>query len=227
MPTRYALYFTPAPGAFQTKAAQWLGWDSDAGQSVPHPDLAGVPEPIPTLTETPRKYGFHGTLKAPFRLAADQTETALIDALDTFAATRQSATIGGLKVAALGRFLALIPDGDATQLADLTADIVTFFEPFRAPLSDADIAKRRASGLTPAQDALMLKWGYPYVMDEFRFHMTLTGALAPEAVATLTPILRAHFADVLTAPFRIDALSLLTEEDDGRFHLARRIGLGR
>ena len=35
------------------------------------------------------------------------------------------------------------------------------------------------SGLTDRQEALLTQWGYPYVMEEFRFHITLTGALDP------------------------------------------------
>lgn len=225
MPTRYAIYFTPPAGPLAETAAHWLGWDPAAGEARAHPPMPDLPQPVEALTATPRKYGFHGTLKAPFRLANGQSEAALRAAITAYAASRAPAMLNGLKVARLGRFLALIPDGDATPLSDLAADIVRAFEPFRAPLTEADIARRRKSGLTPEQDALMLKWGYPYVMDEFRFHMTLTGALDPETLDAVQPAIEAHFEPVLTRPFPIDAITLSAEGEDGRFRTVQRLPL--
>ena len=66
---RYAVYYAPEPGAFANFCARWLGWDAITGAEVAHAEVAGLPCPVSELTETPRKYGFHGTLKPPFHLS--------------------------------------------------------------------------------------------------------------------------------------------------------------
>ena len=176
---RYAIYYAPpCRSALARFGAAWLGWDAAAGKVVPHPDMPGLsPSAISILTATPRRYGFHGTLKPPFRLAPDRTVTELEDALARFAAAHPPVVTAGLRLARLGRFLALVPKGDTVRLDALTADCVEEFESFRAPLSKAEIARRESAGLTDRQRAYLHKFGYPYVREEFRFHLTLTGAL--------------------------------------------------
>lgn len=233
MATRYALYFTPPPGALADCAARWLGWDPADGVRIAHPELDGLPAPVSRITATPRKYGFHGTFKAPFRLAAGQTGEALVAGVRAFAAQTASVTIPGLTVAPLGRFVALVPDASSgassaassPELAALAARIVAQFEQFRAPLGEDDIARRRTAGLTPQQDALLLRWGYPHVMEDFRFHMTLSGSLTPQDAATLAGRLRPHFEPVLPRPFPIDAITISREGADGFFRTAHRIAL--
>ena len=108
---RYAIYYT-AQGAFARQGAAWLGWDVDQGKAVPQPTLAALG--VAALTKSPRKYGFHGTLKAPFRLAKGTGEAGLQNAVATLANQIQSAEVEGLKVTALGRFLALTSPRKAT-----------------------------------------------------------------------------------------------------------------
>jgi hypothetical protein len=73
---RYGIYVVP-DGAFHTAGAEWLGWDSVAGIPVAHPEVPGLPDAAEVLTRTPRKYGFHGTVKPPFFLAAGTDADAL------------------------------------------------------------------------------------------------------------------------------------------------------
>jgi putative phosphonate metabolism protein len=223
--TRYAVYFTPPPGAWAALGASWLGWDVAQGQPVPHPDIAALPAPPEALTETPRKYGFHATLKAPMRLAAQRTPQGLADALETVAAQTAPVTLEGLAVSTLGHFVALTPRGDVTALNAFAAGLVTSLDGFRAPATEAELARRRKSGLSPRQDALMLKWGYPYVLEEFRFHMTLSGRLDPEAAKAVQSALAPHFAQLLPGQVVIDAVTLAGEGADGRFREIRRYPL--
>lgn len=221
---RYALYFTPASGTPLAEfGANWLGWDSATGTPRAHPDMPGLD--VATITATPRKYGFHGTLKPPFRLAEGCTADALASAMDDFCAKTPSVRLAGLELSKLGRFLALTPQGDTTKLAALAAGVVEVFDPFRAPLNDAELAKRRAGGLTPAQEAHLQAWGYPFVMDQFRFHLTLSGRLAPELADDVVAALAPKVAALPIAPYDIDGLTLLGEDADGRFHQVHRIVL--
>ncbi len=218
---RYAVYYAPEPGGFATAAATWLGWDPVAGAPLPQPDL-GVD--LAALTEDPRKYGFHGTIKAPFRLAEGLGLQDLRLAIAALAARLAPVEMPGLQFLDMEGFLALVPEGDVTALTDLAAQVVEILDPLRAPLTEAEIARRRPERLSPRQRALLDRYGYPHVMEEFRFHLTLSGRL-PQGVALL-PLAKAHFAPHLPRPFRIADLCLFGEAQDGRFHLLHRYTLG-
>lgn len=219
---RYAVYFTPSDPALAGFGARWLGWDVAAGNAVEQPEPAGLPAPLAEITQTPRRYGFHATIKPPFRLAGGQDVEALNDALAALCDQMPPVTLVGLVLSRLGRFLALLPTGDTAQLNGLAAMVVETLDTFRAPASEDELQRRRATGLTPAQEALLTRWGYPYVMHEFRFHMTLTGKLPKAQIAPVQAVLADALADILPAPFVIDGLSLVGEDADGRFHLLHR-----
>ncbi|HET6522220.1 MAG TPA: DUF1045 domain-containing protein, partial [Geminicoccaceae bacterium] len=175
---RYAIYFAPAPddplGAFGNR---WLGRDPWTGECLPQPRIPGLaPERLHAITASPRRYGFHGTLKPPFALAPGATPADLDMAARTFAAARRPVEVP-LALRSLSGFLALVPAEPVPALDALAADCVRAFDSFRAPSDAAELSRRRAAGLTARQDALLLAWGYPYVFEEFRFHLTLTERL--------------------------------------------------
>lgn len=219
---RYGLYVVP-DGALFDVASSWLGWDSAAGRPVAHPVVTGLPAPVEVLTRTPRKYGFHGTIKPPFRLADGMGFAGFDAAARAFCATRQPVVIPALEVRRLGRFIAITPTAPSVALSDLAATAVAALDAFRAPPAEVELARRRAAGLTDAQEALLRAWGYPYVMDEFRFHMTLTGRT--EAPDIVRACLSDHFAPVLPKPFVVDSLAVMGEDADGMFHLVNRYTL--
>lgn len=222
--TRFAVYFTPATGSpLADFGAAWLGWDSAKGIAVGHPSVPGLD--MARITATPRKYGFHGTIKPPFRLANGQLPYALDAALGRLCGSAKSVTLEGLGLAPLGRFLALIPSGDASALGALAARTVQELDDFRAPLTDAELAKRRSAGLSRAQDALLVRWGYPYVLDQFRFHLTLSGRLDPETAARTETALQPLLAPLPLRPYCIDGLTLLGEDETGMFHQINRYAL--
>jgi putative phosphonate metabolism protein len=212
---RYAVYYAPEEGPFAQSAAAWLGWDPATGRAVVQPEL-GLD--LAAMTADPRKYGFHGTIKPPFRLAQAVSVDDLLAAMAQMAQTLHAVTMPGLQMLNLEGFLALVPQGDQTALGDLAARVVAELDPLRAPLNEAEIARRRPERLTPRQRELLDLYGYPYVMEECRFHLTLSGHLSPEDHAALLPLATQHFAPVLPQPFRVSALCLFGEAEDGRFH---------
>jgi putative phosphonate metabolism protein len=219
--TRYALYYAPPEGPFARFGATWLGWDVAAGAPVPHPAIAGVD--VARVTETPRKYGFHATLKPPMRLAVGCEPDSLAQAAANLCARLAPVRLEGLALSRIGRFLALTPVGDARALNALAARLVADLDSFRAPPDAGELARRRAGGLSATQEAHLARWGYPYVMDEFHFHMTLSGPLADPAPveAALAPLL----AGLPLAPFVIDAVALVGERPDGMFEVVHRYAL--
>lgn len=217
---RYAIYVL-AEGALHEEASRWLGWDSRAGKAVAHPDIDGLLAPVEELTETPRKYGFHGTIKPPFCLTSGESRSTLEAACESVLPGLERARVSQLVVGPLGGFVAMIPQNPSSSLARLAGEVVEKLDGFRAPPSEPELARRRKSGLSPRQDALLAQWGYPYVMDEFRFHMTLSGKLDTDAAASLADRLGRHFASIISTPFEVNELGLLGEDEAGQFHLVR------
>jgi putative phosphonate metabolism protein len=213
---RYAIYFTPpADNPLVAAAEAWLG-RSVFGRTVEPRDVGGIgaTERAP-LVASPARYGFHGTLKAPFRLAEGCDETALVDALDAFCNARTPLAPVRLEVASLDGFLALTPAAPAGALSDLAGEIVRHFDRFRAPLSASELAKRNPERLTPRQRDNLRTWGYPYIFDAFRFHMTLTERLEADVAARVLSVLRDHFSHPLAAPIAFDRLALYVEAGPG------------
>ncbi|WP_300298448.1 DUF1045 domain-containing protein, partial [Ferrovibrio sp.] len=111
MAPRFALYAAPpATHPLHDFAVRWLGWDPETGEPhAPQPAAGLSPARIAALTAEPRRYGFHGTLKPPFRLAKGCDEGMLILALERFAAAHAPVRLPSLQVAVLGSFIALRP----------------------------------------------------------------------------------------------------------------------
>jgi hypothetical protein len=222
---RYAIYFTPPPGDFSQLATTWLGWDLAQGSTVPHPDIAGVN--VAAITERPRKYGLHATIKAPFTLAYSTTEQELTDALAAFCAGHPTVTLGGLALTQIGRFLALTPAGDTSDLNGLASAAIQSLDRFRAPLGDAEFDRKNRPNMSDRQRQLLRQWGYPHVEEFFRFHITLTGPIPDAEIIQVRQAIEAYLMPAIPAPFDIDSLTLCGEDMDGRFHQIARFGLGK
>lgn len=221
---RYAIYFLPPDGALADFGAAWLGYDTRSGANVAHPVLDGLAAgDIAAITERPRKYGFHATLKPPFHLAPGRSAQGLDQAARALAAQLAPVNLDGLALRRLGRFLALVPVGDTSALNTLAARIVADLDGFRRPPDGDELARRGLDRLSVAQRGLVERWGYPYVMEEFRMHMTLTGPMPPEQGARIESILAGVIPP--TAPVRIDQIALTGARADGCFELIRRYPL--
>jgi putative phosphonate metabolism protein len=219
---RYAIYYAPAQeDPLLRTASAWLGRDAFDGRTLPRPLAAELQDlDLDALTADPRGYGFHATLKAPFELAEGASEEELLDFARAFAAG-QASFEASLAPAALGRFLALRLETPTPQMDDLAAACVRAFDPFRAPLSDFDLARRRKAPLSPEQDARLVEWGYPYIFEDFRFHMTLTGQIADETVRSrVLHVLQGMFP---AKPHRFDAVAVFKQNARNEpFHVIAR-----
>jgi putative phosphonate metabolism protein len=208
---RAAIYFTPASGTqLAQAAARWLGRDPFTGAPTREADAR-----IDAIVGDPARYGFHATLKAPFRLAEGRTLAELDGALDAFASARQGFVLPALALARLGQFFALVPERTNPAVQALEGDVLRHFEPFRAALTEAEVEKRRPHRLTPRQRELLGRWGYPHVLDEFRFHMTLTGPVAFAEFPWVEAMLSARFASFIGKPLAVEALALFVEPESG------------
>jgi putative phosphonate metabolism protein len=227
---RFAIYFSPSEDSPLTKmAAAWLGRDAFSTVPAPPPDAPrnGFSwEVWRAATSEPRRYGFHATLKPPFRLVASAREVEFLDHVQWFAQTQKSFQAPALAVSSLSSFLALTltePSPEFQQLADAC---VREFDVFRAPPTQAELLRRRRARLTPKQQDYLDQWGYPYVMDEWRFHMTLTSSLEVPLFEQIGKHLRDVFAPFCGNPVTVDSLCVFMQaEEAAPFQVIERFGL--
>ncbi|MBB2696722.1 DUF1045 domain-containing protein [Rhizobium phaseoli] len=214
---RYAICFTPpASDPLSLVAANWLGRNVFSGDMLEPPAVRGLGiHEIAFHTAVPRRYGFHGVLKGPFHLSADMSEPQLLRDLMRYAGTFAPFQISRLEIARLGSFYSLMPSAPCEQIQYLASAIVQEFDRYRAPLSEADIERSDPDGLSAAQFANLHRWGNPYVMDEFRFHMPVTGSINAIDMPRIEPALRTIFEPVLKEPVMVSNVALMIEEGAG------------
>jgi hypothetical protein len=219
MTYRFSLYAVPHPDhPLWCLGNRWLGRDADDTRD------AGTTR----FFADARRYGFHGTLKAPFRLAPGRSEAALRRDLCRFAAGEDGLAVTLAISDDLG-FLALRPVGGEARVRRLADACVIVFDDYRAPLSAAEQQRRLAGGgLSDRQQALLATYGYPYVLDQFRYHMTLADPCPdPGIVGRLADAARSWFAPALAAPVPLDLALFIEPEPGTAFQLAERYPLGR
>ena len=227
---RYAIYFAAgSDSALSRFGAELLGYDAYTGDEVAFPQgpLQFAPD-WRDVTADPRKYGFHGTLKAPMALVSGRTEAELVAACATFAAKARRMPIIRPIVDSISGFIAAIPAEPVDTLQQLAADCVRDFDSFRPALTADDRARRKPEKLSERQRDYLDRWGYPYVMDEFRFHMTLTGRLDAERRGPILEMLRARFAGLGLDALEIDRITLFKQDDaKARFRIIGEWALAR
>ena len=226
---RYAIYFVPLPdtGLYRFGSSV-LGYDSYTGEDVPV--IAGAdPAPWLDLVQEPRRYGFHATLKAPFHLASGLDESLLDREVCRLAADYPPVLVGEMAVRELGAFIALTPTAKRPLLDRLAEASVRLFDKFRAPMTAADRERRMAANLTPRQREHLEHWGYPYVFEDFRFHMTLTGPLAETERRRALAFLCEKFEQLPEArSLTLDQIVLARQADrSAAFQVIRQAALGR
>ncbi|AKJ30391.1 DUF1045 domain-containing protein [Caldimonas brevitalea] len=224
---RYAVYYVPAAEHPLWEAGcAWLRCDPE------RPDAALRPVSHPVPVGEPARYGFHATLKAPLRLSSIDAESAWLEAVARLASDVQAFEMPRLQVAMLGDFLALQPveplqaQHPLRRLADAC---VTDLDRFRAPPDPRERARRNIAALDARQRELLERYGYPYVLDRWRFHMTLSDGLGRDGDArhaSFAAAAREHFAAALSVPLRCDQIAVFAEPEPGApFRVVQRFAL--
>ena len=218
MSPRYAVYFAPGgTSPWWTFGAHWLGRNACDDTPLPQPRIDEIaPKAMFDLTAEPRRYGFHATLKAPFRLVAGHDEASLMLRLQSLAQQLSPVALGPLTAVSLGSFVALVPATGNPQLQAFAASCVTELDDMRAALLPAELARRQPATLDFRGTELLAIYGYPHVLERFRFHLTLTGPTHAEMAAK---VIRAATPDVDRlngeAPLQLDRLCVFREASPG------------
>jgi putative phosphonate metabolism protein len=211
---RFAVYYAPPSGSPLWRfGCAILGRDAGSGEATARAQVAGfAADRLAAITADAAFYGFHATLKPPFALTASETAEGLQETARAFAAQRQPFLAPALELGCLGGFVALMLDRPSPRLQALADDCVRAFDAFRAPSPAAEIAQRRQAGLSPPQDAHLIRWGYPYVFDCWRFHMTLSCRLDDRERIRLLQALRPLALPAVAQPVTIDAICLFHQD---------------
>lgn len=226
---RYAIYYAPDPQSpLWNFGARWLGRDAATSDDVKRIKIKDVKSNrIEEITQRPGQYGFHATLKPPFHLAKDYDRAMLDEALEAFTMTHEPFEVPALELDELDSFIALRPHKTCPALDNLAAICVKEFDSFRAAPSKKELEKRNIADLTKTQRKLLEKWGYPYVMDEYRFHLTLTDRLDDLERQVVLKGLEDALQTVLTSnPWTLDAITLMRQKKvDEPFKVVKRYPL--
>ncbi|WP_158946424.1 DUF1045 domain-containing protein [Pseudodesulfovibrio cashew] len=233
MAARYGVYYAPEEGSeLEQFGSRWLGRSAATGREIRQPGVPGLDrEIVQILTQAPRLYGFHGTLVPPFPLCRGCSSEDFRDKVAACARNLAPIDLGPLELRVLGSFLALVP-AEAAGMEGLRAlheTCLLALHPFREPPSKAEMARRRARGLTPTQDRLLVRFGYPYVLEEYRFHLTLTDAVPDrERRAALLEYLEFETRPLREGAHPVRELCLFRQESPGEpFTIVERFPMGK
>lgn len=224
---RYAIYWAPdTTTALWRLGSHWLGYDAATGADLGCPTIDGHDSAwVRALTDEPRRYGLHATLKPPMRLSPRADAKELDRVARTLAAQQSAFDLPRLELRRTGRFLALRPVAPSEDMDQLAAACVAEFDALRMPPSEAEIRKRAALRLSERQRELLERWGYPYVFDEWRFHLSLTRPLTDEQAQALAGPLRTFLLPGLVSPPLVDSICVYVRDEGAeRFRLAARYG---
>ncbi len=214
---RVALYWAPAvTDPLASLGHTWLGRDAETKIALRQPDIPN----IEAYTRAPRHYGFHCTLRPPMRLATSWHDFHAAARRVTF----RPFPLPPLVLREIDGFLALTLAHPSPAMQALADACVRETEPCRLPAPADELARRRAAGLSPRQEDMLQRWGYPYVMAEWYFHLTLTRRLSPAEHASILPAARQHFAGALDCPRMVEEICIFTQTG-GDFLMAERLAL--
>ena len=230
---RHAAYYAPAPHSpLAQLGAQWLGRCAQSRRAMRQPDFPTIsPETLHARTAAAARYGWHATMKAPFALKPGTHMDAIPRAFTSLAQSKKALTLPPLTLRNMGDYLALVPNAPSSALQELAFDCVRTLHPLAEPLSDQQLAQRRLTRLTASQDAMLLQWSYPFVGEEFQWHMTLTGSLSGLMDGELQALREAAlqwFRPVLNQAVELDAICWFVEPvAGGDLYEAQRFALAQ
>lgn len=213
---RLAIYFTPSPDtALAREASRWLGRDIYHSGSAQIPDLTRMSrERMAALLKPPRHYGFHATIKPPFKIGEDVEIASVQERLADFCRKQTRFILPPLQLMTMDHFFCLRLGKPFSALMQLAAEAVSTFDDLRLLPTEEELARRRAGGLTDRQEKMLHRWGYPYVMKDFRFHLTLTGKVTDEGEQRIIEKeLHRRFCGEMLEEISFAQLSLFLEND--------------
>jgi hypothetical protein len=228
---RYAICFAPEQGsALDVLGREWLGRDTVGSVNDRRTLVPGLgPERLAEITQGPRNYGMHGTLKPSFELNPHATENALLTVAHNIAASLSPIELPSLELGEIGYIVSLVPESSSAPLENLAANCVRAFDGYRRPLNHKEEETYKRHRLTVHQKQMLEHWGYPYVMEEFDFHISLTDPIPDETErAAVMKALDRVAAPVLHKTLIMRELAVFAQKEDFQpMSIIARIPFGR
>lgn len=187
------------------------------------------------VVKTPAHYGLHATLKAPFVLARAGVRPSLMRAVASIASSFTPFALPKMQLAWIADhsveqkvavqdgaesqdehemergFFALVPEHAGSLLPFLERACVIDLDSFRAPLSSEDMVRRHVN--SERERNYLVMWGYHRVLEDFRFHITLTGSIADMALRErVREVLEKALVHVIDRPLCVDSIVLFRQE---------------
>ena len=216
MKPRYAIYFVPEKDSQLADFGNTVLGRNANGDWVAAPSLDYPGRN--RLVKKPGHYGFHATLVAPFTLADSVSIGELQRAVESLACRQQIIPLTGLKPYSLTDFSALVlpsngmhPSTAHQRVLQLSSECITELSRYRAPLTSEDLARRNPSRLTDRQRHYLQQFGYPYVFEDFNFHMTLSSH--SDHLEDYIDWLRHYFSQLVTTTPQLDRLVICWQID--------------
>lgn len=219
---RYAIYYLPRRDEPLAEfGRRWFGFDTETREPVR--EAWDIPSGI---LRTPARYGFHATLKAPFRLRRGRTEDELFQAVEKLAGEWAPQPLGLLIPRPLGTFMTLQPSLPCPGVDALAFACVRDLDLFRDPLTEEEQDAIFEKGISRRQKANVFTWGYPYVGEDYVFHMTLTSILAPQELERWQARVIEWGADYLNTPVTLGDLVVFAQRSpEAPFQVLERFAL--
>ena len=180
--SRYAIYYAPPKeSSLEEFGRYWFGWDPlnakliNNKHRINYLNRFGIKNLINIDKNVliPKKYGFHGTLIPPFKLNKNYSTNTLFKKTEEIAKKFKKFKFYKFKLKKMNNFYAFVQNKKNNNINKLSNRLVRELFKFRSPLSKKEIDRRNPSKLSKLQLNILYKWGYPYIMSEFNFHMTL------------------------------------------------------
>ncbi len=225
---RFAVYFVPPPQSPLAAAAnRWFG-DHPGAAAADTQKRRLAPQRYRCILAGPRHYGFHATIQPPFHPAKGVSQELISSALEHLCCRHQPFLLPPLVITFMHTFFCLRPAATTPELSALAAETVQTLLVLRQPPDEAEKEKRRAANLSSRQEKILQKWGYPYLMEEYRFHLSLTGKIDDEGeIPALLQDLKEIFAAAAQEQMHFAELCLCVEENGAPLRLLRRFPLGQ
>ena len=180
--SRYAIYYAPPKeSSLEEFGRYWFGWDPlnakliNNKHRINYLNRFGIKNLINIDKNVliPKKYGFHGTLIPPFKLNKNYSTNTLFKKTEDIAKKFKKFKFYKFKLKKINNFYAFVQNKKNNNINKLSNRLVRELFKFRSPLTKKEIDRRNPSKLSKLQLNILYKWGYPYIMSEFNFHMTL------------------------------------------------------
>ncbi|WP_290919709.1 DUF1045 domain-containing protein [Halodesulfovibrio sp.] len=215
MTARYAIYYTPPRNSLLESAGiHWLGRTPLRYGQIPKDIPEGFfKQEYYQIIEAPRWYGFHGTIRAPFELAKNVTPEAFIKEISQICRNHAPFSFAGLSINCFGGFLALTPTAASPDLLKLHSDLTRRLDHLRPQLSRFDLKRHLDKKLSERQERLLRRFGYPFVLEEFKFHMTLTGTIEDRLRRSYKEKLESILNPYLTESIPVNEVTVFMQPD--------------